>query len=110
MDASSIYPDGFHPVHSHFLTDSMTVANCLPRSSGAVKYYYVDFGISSYFSLERGRGRLVRGADGRDREVPELSNTVPYDPFKVDIFILGNLFRHEFYEVRLSSDAFMFYH
>ena len=45
----------------------------------------------------------VVGEDGRDQEVPELSDDIPYDPFKVDIFIIGNLFRRMFYDVSLSS-------
>ena len=39
------------------------------------------------------------GLDGRDGEVPELSATVPYDPFKTDMFIIGNLFKHKFFLV-----------
>jgi len=39
---------------------------------------------------------LVLGLAGRDREVPELSDEVPYDPFKVDIFTIGNVLRREF--------------
>ena len=40
------------------------------------------------------------GTDGLDSDVPELSSKVPYDAFKVDIFILGNLFRKELFLVR----------
>lgn len=103
MDANSMFPDGFHPVKKSFLSDAQTVAPRLPRSSAAVKYYYVDFGISSYFPPGSPQ-KFVRGTDGRDKEVPELSDTVSYDPFKVDIFIIGNLFRHEFHEVCFSFD------
>lgn len=62
-----------------------------------VRYYYVDFGMSTRFLP--GEPRLVTGQLGRDREAPELSDTVPYDPFKVDVFIIGNLLRQEFHEV-----------
>ena len=33
---------------------------------------------------------------GWDRDPPELSATNPYDPFKLDIFIFGNMFKREF--------------
>lgn len=99
-----MYPKGFHPVetdkkpnmrgeaphHSRFTT---------PRS---VKYYYVDFGISSQFTSddEEQTSRLVVGTDGLDDEVPELSDVTPYDPFKVDVFILGNYFKRTILRVR----------
>ena len=37
-----------------------------------------------------------------DKEVPELSATIPYDPFKADIFILGNMFRKTFIQVLIK--------
>lgn len=46
---------------------------------------------------------MVVGDVGRDAEVPELSWDVPYDPFKADIYALGNLFDKEFEQVRCVS-------
>lgn len=103
MDADVLFPLGFHPVHTLFLPDAKTPANPFPRHSAKVKYYYVDFGISSHFPPDSQGDRLVLGRDGRDQDVPELSESIPYNPFKVDIFILGNLFRHEFHDVSISS-------
>lgn len=57
-----------------------------------VKYYFIDFGISTRFSPDE-HPRLVVGRQGLDDKVPELSDTVPYDPFKTNIFIIGNLLR-----------------
>jgi len=96
MDGSSLYPGGFHPVRSNLTPDTRSRARPYSRFTAPrpVKYYYVDFGISSIFSPED-KSRLVVGADGIDQEVPELSDTVPYDPFKVDIFVLGDFFKLE---------------
>ncbi|TFY77662.1 hypothetical protein EWM64_g6350 [Hericium alpestre] len=69
----------------------------ISRLSAGPKYYYVDYGISAFIPPGSSE-RLVTGTYGRDRDVPELSDDVPYDPFKVDIFILGNMFRQELYE------------
>ena len=69
-----------------------------------VLYYFTDYGILSYFP-EGTEPHLVLGLAGRDRDVPELSDEVPYDPFKVDIFTIGNVLRREF--VGLSS-GFLF--
>lgn len=99
MDADPLYPLGFHPVKTFFLPDAVTPASPLPRHSAKVKYYYIDFGISSHFPPDRRGDRLVLGREGRDRDVPELSTVTPYDPFKVDVFIIGNLLRHEFHDV-----------
>ncbi|KAJ3476120.1 hypothetical protein NLI96_g11382 [Meripilus lineatus] len=94
MNAKSMYPDGFHPVHdTHDLSRSFFVPH-YTRSERRPKYYFIDFGISSYFPTDD--DTLVVGLDGRDNEVPELSSTIPYNPYKTDIFIIGNLLKKEF--------------
>ena len=103
MDATALYPQGFHPMAQHVLPhDITTIAPCLPRTTTPVTYYFVDFGLSALFSPDD-TNRLVTGTDGLDSEVPELSETEPYDPFKADVFILGNMFRMSFYEVGLGE-------
>ncbi|KAI9438640.1 kinase-like domain-containing protein [Lactarius indigo] len=104
MDATNMYPRGFHPVRSRYLPDLSAYAPVIPRSDVGVKYYFVDYGISSYFS-PGSQARLVLGLDGRDQDVPELSDEVPYDPFKVDIFTIGNVFRQTFCD-RYSNCGF----
>ena len=100
MDATALYPQGFHPISPLFLpNDLSSLAPVLPRASVAVTYYYVDFGISTLFASGE-PNKLVTGWAGLDRDVPELSEEVPYDPFKVDVFILGNLFRQMFLQGR----------
>lgn len=101
MDATNMYPRGFHPVRSRYLHDLSTPAPFIPRSEVGVKYYFVDYGISSYFS-PGSQERLVLGLEGRDQDVPELSDEVPYDPFKVDIFTIGNVFREMFRDVCIA--------
>jgi hypothetical protein len=97
-----MYPLGFHPVYDVFLDDVKTFTPVLPRLEVGVKYYFVDYGISSYFPAGSQR-ELVLGIVGRDQDVPELSNSVPCDPFKVDIFTLGNVLRREFQAVSFNS-------
>ena len=98
MDAKALYPKGFHPVFHHRLLEAHESAPVLPRSTAQIKYYYVDFGISTYIPRDSPT-RMVTGVFGRDQEVPELSAEIPYDPFKVDVYILGNVFT-EFIAVR----------
>ncbi|KAI0028848.1 kinase-like domain-containing protein [Vararia minispora EC-137] len=97
MDSSTMYPLGFHPIRQSCLPDGFTLATPLPRHDVGVTYYFIDYGISSYFPPGQPRG-LVVGDFGRDQDVPELSETVPYDPFAVDIFIIGNQLRLAFHE------------
>ena len=99
-----MYPLGFHPVEELFLVDKKTVAPRISRLEAGAKYYFVDYGISSYFPAGP-RRELVLGIAGRDRDVPELSNNVPYDPFKVDIFTIGNVLRGELQAVGSHSSV-----
>jgi hypothetical protein len=104
LDATHMYPLGFHPVEDVYLDDITTLAPVIPRLEAGVKYYFVDYGISSYFPAGSQR-ELVLGVAGRDQDVPELSNNVPYDPFKVDIFTVGNVLRSEFQTVGFHSPS-----
>ena len=96
MDADAMYYEGYHPVVTSFSSDLRYKAPALPRLAvwPPVKYYFVDFGISTQIPSEAHSIRVC-GVDGIDQDVPELSAVTPYDPFKVDIFVLGNVFRKQ---------------
>ncbi|TDL21468.1 hypothetical protein BD410DRAFT_749596 [Rickenella mellea] len=96
MDGRLMYPEGYHFSSPGSSPTLGRPATHFGRSEvPTVKYYFTDFGISSHFPAAR-QTHLVTGKDGQDQDVPELSRTVPYDPFPVDIFILGNLIKKEF--------------
>jgi len=98
LDADAMYPEGFHPVALNTAADYSGRAKYMSRTSVGAKYYYVDFGISVYIP-EAVSPKLVTGTHGRDRGPPELSDVNPYDPFKLDIFIIGNMLEQDFYQV-----------
>lgn len=108
MDGDKMYPEGFHPVRVNYTPDRSDFAEHTSRSAVGVKYYFVDFGISVHIP-EGLRPGLVQGLLGRDQEPPELSarvpgnplEQVPYDPFKLDVFMIGNMLKREFYKVRV---------
>ncbi|KAI0330378.1 kinase-like protein [Cubamyces sp. BRFM 1775] len=104
MDAASLYPGGHHPVRRHYTPDGLYEVTPLPRGDRSVTYLYVDFGLSSWFSGDA--PPYVVGRVGRDKQAPELSSTVPYNAFKLDIFTLGNLYSQEF-EQRYNSMQFL---
>lgn len=99
MDPSALYPHGFHPIRQNDLPDLSGLARSRSRSEVRIKYYFIDFGISVHIPPHV-YPKLAVGNFGRDQEVPELSADVPYDPFKLDIYIIGNMFRQEIYNVR----------
>ncbi|GBE79198.1 hypothetical protein SCP_0203950 [Sparassis crispa] len=105
MDVSAMYPEGFHPVNDLFLPDGLTPLPSRSRTDVPIKYYFIDFGISVVIPPEV-YPKLVLGDEGRDQEVPELSLTVPYDPFKTDVFIIGNALQHCFHD-RFSNVDFL---
>lgn len=98
MDASALFPKGFHPVIQSLLPDASGESHALSRAGVPINYYFIDFGISSRFAPDAS-SRLIVGSMGLDQEPPELSRTVPYDPFKLDVFLIGNLIRRHFCDV-----------
>ncbi|KAI0049902.1 hypothetical protein FA95DRAFT_755910 [Auriscalpium vulgare] len=98
MDSKAMYPNGHHPVWDDWTPTKSGLAKRLPRLDVGTRYYFIDYGISSCFPPGTPR-TLVTGDLGRDQQVPELSDDVPYDPFKVDIFIIGNALRREIYDL-----------
>ena len=101
MDAEPLYPRGFHPVLNNKTPELESLAPYHSRSEALkpVKYYIADFDLSS--RLPPPMPRRVLGRYGADQEVPELSVEVPYDPFKTDVFILGNALRRKLHDVRI---------
>lgn len=99
MDATPLFPNGFHPVRQRSLPDVSGTAPRRTRVEAPVRYYYIDFGISVRIPPET-QPKLATGILGRDRDPPELLSDEPYDPFKLDVFIIGNLLRKEFQQAR----------
>lgn len=96
MDASLLYDEPFHPCDPHSSLDGARRLKVKPRSEAPVRYYFIDFGLSSRFSSFQER-RLVTGVKGREQRAPELSQKTPppYDPFKLDIFTIGMVIDEE---------------
>jgi hypothetical protein len=83
----------------------------LPRkySRDPIRYYFDNFRHSSWFKEPEvepanqlgpnERRFLVVGKEGSDRRIPELFGNKPYDPFLVDVFIIGRVIRKALVEV-----------
>lgn len=103
MEATSLFPEGHHPVLTRRTPDLQGFARQYTRQGAfpPVRYLFIDFGLSSH--IPPGQSRLVVGVFSQDKEVPELSRTVPYDAFKLDVFVLGNVFRRHIHDVSAFS-------
>ena len=97
-----MYPRGFHPASTNIEPDFTRIAKPRRRRAASdIKYIFIDFGISTQFdSLEK--RELVVGCMAQDPTIPELSDDVPYDPFAVDVYTLGNVYKEELLEVCFS--------
>lgn len=98
MDGDAMYPEGFHSLKLNLKPDYSGPAKHTSRTKENVKYYFIDFGISVYIP-DNIPPKMATGFLGRDRDPPELSMGEPYDPFKLDIFIIGNMLKREFQDV-----------
>ncbi|KAJ7086620.1 hypothetical protein C8R44DRAFT_650599, partial [Mycena epipterygia] len=67
------------------------------------KYYFIDFGLACSYSSFEQRG-LVKGICGQHRNIPELSEEIPYDPFPLDIRQIGEMLKRDYTEVYLGLD------
>ncbi|KAJ7512956.1 kinase-like domain-containing protein [Mycena galericulata] len=89
MDESRVIPKGSHFSNPRTHTGFHNLFSWNNRCTvGPVDYYYIDFGLSLYFP--DGKDDALYLATLRTfPTIPELSQTVPYNPFPVDIFQLG---------------------
>jgi hypothetical protein len=117
MDASALFPEGFHPVETSKTPNFRRRAPHFTRSECPPRYYYVDFGISRQYKPED----LPVKEDiilGGDKSPPEHNanqpdspspNSYSCDPFKTDIYFVGNMIRENFIKVSciLSDNIFL---
>lgn len=101
MDWSTLIDEPFHPIYNSFSLDGEYHIDIRKRSQGNVRYYFIDFDLSSWFE-NPDTPALVTGEDGREQSVPEIHDKKPYDPFKVDIFIIGAFLERDLVQVGIQ--------
>jgi len=89
MDETPVVPKGSHFArpYSHDGTDYNLTWQHRCRVA-PFDYYYIDFGLSRWYP-DGQDSALAIGVVGQVKTLPELSDTIPYNPFKVDIYQLG---------------------
>ena len=101
-EKGQVFPEGFHPHHQSCKPDISGLAKARRRRGArGIRYLMIDLGLSSQFASREER-QLVLGRTAQDKTIPELSNFCPYDPFAVDIYTLGNVYK-DLVEVRVST-------
>ncbi|KAG8903695.1 hypothetical protein FRC01_009033 [Tulasnella sp. 417] len=102
MDGRALFPKSWHPQLRATFPDGREMKNPDPSRTavGGVRYYFIDFGISS-----RDQDKVL-GIDGQE-PAPELSATVPYDPYKLDVYVLGMAYRHLLLEEHVGAEVFL---
>ncbi|KDR79997.1 hypothetical protein GALMADRAFT_1174105 [Galerina marginata CBS 339.88] len=84
MDSTKVIPSGFHFARRYVLDDFRTqIIYHDRRSVGPVKYYSIDYETAGIFAWGK-----MRRSTGPNRNVHEMSETVPYDPFKLGAIII----------------------
>ena len=98
MDGSKLYKRGWHPMNTWVAPNGKDELRLsCQRSEVEIKYYFIDFGLSTKFAPER-HERLVTGGLGRTI-APEQKSGLPYDPFKLDMYYLGYVYQTKIVDV-----------
>ena len=96
FDPSGMYPKGFHPVRLNRSRDFKGRAKSYTRTQRPTRYYLVDFGSSHRYNS---RNALDDPLPGGDNTAPEQQLEGLYNPFRTDIYDLGNVIRERFLKV-----------
>jgi hypothetical protein len=98
LDPSGMYPDGFHAIQIDRSKDFKGKAPRYDRTQRPPRYYLIGLGSSHQYSS---RNTLdVPLVDG-DKSAPEHQDGKLCNPFRTDIYHLGNLIRERFLKVLL---------
>ena len=94
MDPENLFRPLPHPVNHNRSYDFKTKTRQFTRTGHPTRYYYIDFGLSHLFSTQS--SPRVHVTIGGDKSVPEYAEPLtPRDPYKIDVYCLGNLIRED---------------
>ncbi|KAF8877127.1 kinase-like domain-containing protein [Mucidula mucida] len=110
LDASDLFPSGFHPVNTrrdltfHHYAKYITRTECWPR------YYVIDLGMSRRYSKHKAPCEISTPVSFPFVHLlPERKGAVSrlFNPFPVDVFHLGHILRKEFHVYEHRPLAFL---
>ncbi|KAF8494179.1 kinase-like domain-containing protein [Russula emetica] len=91
--ASGMYPKGYHPIQLNRSPNFKGQARRYTRTARPPRYYLIDFGLSRRYSSRNALDEPLRGGD---KSAPEHRHGGRCNPFRTDIYYLGNLVREHF--------------
>ncbi|KAJ7172965.1 hypothetical protein C8R43DRAFT_874124 [Mycena crocata] len=90
MDESRVVPNGSHFCKSRTHHGHSSLFSWRNRCSvSPVDYYYIDFELTTHYPIGNDHAEALGNYGSWRKPIPELSASVPYNPFKVDICRLG---------------------
>ena len=100
MEWENMFPEGFHAQKILRTKDMKRTAPLFTRTQRPTWYVIIDFGLSSRYHPSDVSPREPC-LEGGNKTVPEFLKPQPFhDPYKTDIYYVGNLIRTEFIQVR----------
>ncbi|KAJ6514169.1 hypothetical protein C8R47DRAFT_1032923 [Mycena vitilis] len=103
MDASKIVPGGWHFASPESTPNVKRSRRTRSRSTVKVQYCIIDFELSVFRCALETDPQVI----GADKTVPEFKSGQPYDPYKLDIYQMGNMIKQEFIEKYLGLDILL---
>ena len=102
LDPSGMYPNGFHPTQMNRNYDFRGRAKRHTRTLRPPRYFLIDFGLSRQYTS---RNAFDEPLSGGDKSAPEHvhGDRRRCNPFKTDIYYLGNLVRQKFMQVTCAT-------
>ncbi|KAF5366350.1 hypothetical protein D9757_011468 [Collybiopsis confluens] len=98
MDWSPLYAHAPHPFRTSLRRDWSGPSSPRSRTLYPVKYYFIDWDLSELHDRSASTPIRVPPGYGGDQSVPEFQRNELCDPFAVDVYCLGNVFRTKLIE------------
>lgn len=102
MDTTGMIPGGFHTINTRTEDGVSKRIHVRSRTSAAPVSYFIDFGLVVAYKNYAARGK-VSGTVGPHRNIPELSEDIPCDPFKLDIRQIRETTKNDLIAVRNNT-------
>ena len=101
MDSKCLFPSGHHPVRRASTPDALYPAIHKSRLHKPVKYFFVDFSMSSFVDLDNSLPAEEQANGGRVDPTGMPANKPSRDLFCMDVYMLGVVYREEILTVSL---------